>query len=207
MVVDIGRTLALAAALSLDSVLAGAGLGCTGIGVSLRSALAAGCAGGGAVALAMAAGRLAQAFLPQSAAAAAGGAILLLVGGFKFFESSVKLFLKAAGGSRKLQFKLGGLGVLLDIYLMPAHADTDCSASLSAKEALVLGAVLAVDGAGAGLGAGLAGAAGLPAALACTGLGTMGLWLGAIAGKKAACPTLEPLGGLLLVALGLSRML
>lgn len=207
MFLQLGGAVALGAALSLDSLLAGAGLGCTGIRVPVCSALAAGAAGGAAVGAAMLAGRLAQGVLPAGAATAVGGLLLMLVGAFKLFESSVKLLLQAAGGRRKLRFRLGGFGVLLDLYLVPALADADASASLSAKEAFLLGIVLALDGAGAGLGAGLAGAGSLAVALFCTLLGAAGLWVGAALGKGAARPALEPLGGLLLLLLGLSRLL
>lgn len=198
--------LALGAALSLDSLVAGAGLGCSHIRVPVISALAAGVSGGAAVALFMAAGQLLQGFLPLWAAQTAGGIILIGVGFFKFFESSVKLLLKAAGGSRQLTFTLGGLGVLLDLYLVPAHADTDRNARLGVKEALLLGGVLAVDGAGAGLGAGLAGSGVVPITVLCTILGAAGLWAGAAIGKRASWPALAPVGGLLLMALGVSRL-
>lgn len=198
--------LALAVAVSLDSLVAGAGLGAGGVRVPFRSALAAGATGGAAVAAALFAGGRLSPFLPAAVAGYAGGAVLLAVGTYKFFESTIRMLLTAAGGGRQFGFSLGGLRILLEVYLAPDRADTDHSSLLSVREALVLGIVLALDGAVAGLGAGLSRGPALLVPVACTLLGAVGLWGGAAAGRRLSWRGAGPAGGAILMLLGLARI-
>lgn len=204
--------LALSAALSLDSLLAGAGLGSGGVRITPGAALAAGAAGGGAIGLSLLAGRAALPFLPPWVARTAGFAILFGLGAFKLFEGTIKLLLRRAGGRRQLNFSCLGLGVLLDLYLVPQHADADRSCVLTTREGALLGIVLALDGLCAGLGAGLGGAPILLVPALCTLLGALGLRLGAglgaaLSGWLLGPDALAPVSGVLLMALAAFRLL
>lgn len=201
--------LTLGFALSIDSFLAGAGLGMSKVRVPLLSALLAGLVGSAAVGVSLVGGKFLLLVLPASLAKGAGFLILFLIGAYKFFESTVKIALRHCGGSHKLDLRCGGFGILLDLYLVPEHADTDRSAVLSGKEAAFLGLVLALDGFCAGFGAGLYAISPWALLITVAAAGSLALFAGAALGQwvsDSPLPDLSPVGGILFMALAIFQL-
>ena len=139
-------------------------------------------------------------------------AVLLCLGGARLCDSALKGWIRRRQGHGAVKFTAFRLHFLLEVYADPELADLDSGGVLSAKEALLLGAVLSLDGAAAGFGAG-AGAAAASVLLA-AGL-SLALSLGAIfAGEAVGKLTAEkagidlsPAGGALLVLLAFMKLL
>ena len=201
--------LMLALALTTDSFVAGLSLGSQSIQIPLLSAAAASFVGTGCLIAALGLGGALAPVLPVQAARAVGFAVLFCLGLFKFFESSLKFFLRRQGGSRSLKFHAFGIGVLLQLYTDPQCADRDRSKRLSVGEALGLGIALSLDNFAAGVGAGLTCSSIWTAGSAALLLGTGMLMLGSRVARAAVGKfkkDLSLLGGALLLLLAFSRI-
>lgn len=201
--------IALSMALTVDSFVAGLGLGSQKIKIPAISAFAASAIGTGFLIAALGMGRILAPVLPARGAKIAGFVLLFALGMFKFFESSLKIFLRRQGGARSLRFRVFGIRVLLELYADPRTADRDFSKQLSVGEALGLGVALSLDNFAAGIGAGL----GNPPILMVSGLVLLiGMGMLLLGGKIARTAgkrikgDLSPLGGLLLILLALFRL-
>ena len=199
----------LALALTMDSFVAGLGIGSQGIQISALSAVAASFVGTGCLIVAMGLGNTLAPVLPAQAARALSFVVLLCIGLFKFFESSLKIFLRRQGGERSLKFHAFGVDVLLRLYTDPQTADCDRSKSLNVGEALGLGIALSLDNLAAGVGAGLTCSSVWTAGIAAMLLGTGMLMVGSRAARAAVGKLkkdLSLLGGVMLLILAFSRL-
>ena len=145
----------LVLALSLDAFFASLAYGAGEIRLPGKSALVVALCCSGVLAAGAWAGALWQPL--------AGGlqwlcAFLLAALGFcKICDSMLKRWVRKWGGRGEMRFRLWSFRCILCLYADPSRADADGSRSLSPREGLLLGAALSLDGAAAGVGAGLGG--------------------------------------------------
>ncbi|HHY62549.1 MAG TPA: hypothetical protein GYA11_06130 [Firmicutes bacterium] len=149
----------ISAAISVDAFGAGLVYGFRRIHAPWRVIYVVGAMSATAVAVSTWLGGVVGALFDASVAAIVGGAILVAVG--------VWLGLEGIGGwvrerpllcEGSVSVRLKPLGLVVQIMRDPEAADIDRSGTISTAEAYLLGAALALDSLGTGLGAGLAGA-------------------------------------------------
>ncbi|MFB5082851.1 sporulation membrane protein YtaF [Symbiobacterium thermophilum] len=205
----------LAAALSLDALMAGLLYGLRGIRVSPGAAAIVSGATALLLGAAMGAGAFLAARLPPAAAQQAGAAILAATGLWITAQT-----LRSHPGARRRageptprrvwRLRLGSVGIVVEILREPSVADLDRSGHINPAEALLLGVALALDSVAAGLGAGMTGFSplGLPLAAGVTSFGLLS------AGSRLAGHLPLRLGGrwaalhgVMLALLGLYRMM
>lgn len=184
----------LAVAVSIDGF--GAGLAC-GIGrvkIPVLSIVLMGLAAGGAVLCSMLIGSLVGALLAPVLAKIIGGLLLIGFGLLMVWHLG------------KEEDKGGLLGLLNE----PSQADADHSGSISAREAVILGLALALDGFGAGFGAALAGfsplATGLAVAVTKILFVSSGCKLGYMASGTQIAQQIKVLPGLIIIGLGVLKI-
>ncbi|MFO7172365.1 MAG: hypothetical protein DIU70_005260 [Bacillota bacterium] len=214
---------ALALALSLDSLAVGLVYGGRRIRLPALGLLLAGGVSAAALALAMAAGALAGTGLGALWSRRLGAVFLMGAGGYALWQArhsarggqnSRPAPPPAAGGGEegavwRFTWRTRTLRLAVTVLREPAAADLDASGNISPPEAILLGLALAADSFAAGIGAGLAGFS--PTLLpALAGLSTAGsLYLGSrlaarLPGRRDG--RWEWIHGLVLLALGLIRL-
>jgi len=206
----------LAAALSLDALVAGVLYGLRGIRVPPGAAAIVSLATALLLGAAMGAGRVLGTRLPPAAAERAGAAILVLTGAWITVQTlrSRPAAKARAAKARPLhkvwQLRLGSVGIVVEILREPSAADLDRSGHINPAEAVLLGVALALDSVAPGLGAAMTGFSplGLPLAagaasfvLLCAGSRLFGRLPLMRSGRWAA------LHGVVLTLLGLYRMI
>lgn len=199
---------ALAAALSLDAFFAGMGYGASGVRITRAAALAAAGCCAGVLAAGMLLGGLLEPLLSASAARWIGTLTLALLGCGKIGGGALKKRIRQADAGQ-VSFRLLDFRCILRVYADPGKADADSSRSISPAEGLALGAALSMDGAAAGLGAGLAGG-NLPAVLLVFAMTAALLAGGAALGRRmrqAGKGDADWLAGGILLALALARLM
>lgn len=155
-------------------------------------------------------GKAAGRFLPSGFSCALSFFLLFVLGLIKLFDGSAKALLRKLGRrARRLSLSVAGLHFIMTVYADPEAANGADEAVLSPREALSLGAALSLDGAAAGLGAGIL-CLPLPftvlLSLAAGGAAVAGgTLLGNLAARKLKL-NLSWLSGLLLIALAFSRL-
>ncbi len=206
---DLLPTTALAAALSLDAFFAGMGYGASGVCLTRTAALvAAGCCAG-VLAAGMLLGGWMEPLFSAQAARWAGAAALALLGCGKIGGGALKKRIRRADAGQ-LCFRLFDFRCILRVYADPAKADADSSRSISSREGLALGAALSLDGAAAGVGAGLTGGNCSLAALSVFVMTAALLAGGAGLGRRlrqAGKGDMDWLGGGLLMALAVAKLI
>lgn len=184
----------LAIAVSVDGLAAGVACGLKGVRIPLSSVALMGAAAGSAVLISMVAGALVGRVISPRLAVLSGGMLLILLGLF--------LLLQAGKGEEQ--------GGLMGLVHNPARADADHSGSISAREAIILGVPLALDGFGAGFGAALAGfspaATGLAVAVVKIIFVSAGLKLGQMA-RSLPLKEIKALPGLIIMVLGVLKII
>ncbi|HWI64290.1 MAG TPA: sporulation membrane protein YtaF [Symbiobacteriaceae bacterium] len=211
---------ALALALSLDSLSVGLLYGVRGIKLSWTAMLVVSLASGLLLSAAMGGGEVISRYLPAAYAQRLGALLLVGVGLWITYQTWRNHGRPAVepppapsppdGPLAVWRLRLGSIGVVIEILREPGAADIDHSGHISLTEACFLGVALALDSVAAGLGAAMAGFSpvGLPAAAAAGSLGLM--LLGSRAAKLIPFKLEGPwamLHGVVLVALGLYRMI
>ena len=161
---DLIQMTALAAALSLDAFFAGMGYGASGVRLTRAAVLAAAGCCAGILAAGMLLGGWLEPMLAAGTARWIGALTLALLGCGKIGGGALKKRIRRADAGH-VSFRLLDFRCILRVYADPAKADADLSRSISLGEGLALGAALSLDGAAAGLGAGLTGGAGSLTAL------------------------------------------
>lgn len=183
----------LALAVSIDGLGVGFACGMGRVRISFLSLILMGTAAGLAVLVSMLAGSLAGVFLNSFYAEALGGLLLIGFGLLMLVQS------------RKADNRGGLLGLLDN----PSRADIDHSGTISAREAVVLGIALALDGFGAGFGAALAGfpplVTGAAVALTKVILVSGGVELGHLASGSKWVRKLKVIPGVIICALGILK--
>ncbi len=208
--------LALAVALSLDSLGVGVAYGLRRIRVPGSLYLIVAACSGALMGLSMLAGGSLSGCLTPVLARRAGGLILVAVGLWQVLQGWQGYRQSLAGpgdaglpGPRQLaKLDLRALGLVVQILVEPATADLDRSGVIETPEALALGLALGLDSLGAGFGAAMAGydLAAVPiVALTCAAFVRLGL---AAAGRAAVDRALRKaffVPGVLLIVLGALR--
>jgi len=156
-------------------------------------------------------GALVSPFIPRHITSFACFLILFMLGMIKIFDSTVKALIRKQSSLQKdFRFSAFNLKFVLRVYADPREADLDSSRILSPAEAGYLAIALSADGLAAGFGAGLTEADHVLIVLLSLLFSAAAMMLGACAGKKIAkklALNLSWMGGLLLIALGVTKLL
>lgn len=208
--------LALAVALSLDSLGVGVAYGLRRIRVPWSLYVIVGLCTGTLMALSMGLGSHLSGYLSPLVARRTGGLVLVGVGLWQLYQGwqTYRQRLGAPEGDdagkphQVLKLDLRALGLVVQILVEPAAADVDRSGQIDSKEAIALGLALGLDSLGAGFGAALAGYGGavIPVVAVMCGLF---VWFGLVAARSALSGLSRKanlLPGFLLVTLGLLRL-
>lgn len=209
----VAQLIALAVALSLDSLVAGVAYGLKGIRVPNVALAAMAVVSMLVLALSMGLGRGAGALMPEAVARILGAVLLMALGAFVLLKSWLETgHAKGDRDGHIAAIRLAGLGLVIQILRDPAAADVDRSGDLTVAEAIALGFALAIDAFGAGAGIGVATRGWLPWLLPpLVGLGAAGLLAaGHAAGRYGIRQELRGrityLPGWILLALGLLQL-
>ncbi len=136
--------------------------------------------------------------------------ILFLLGLAKFFDSTIKLYIKRHNQlNKELKFSVFNLQFMLNVYANPEQADINASKTLSPKEAVYLAIALSVDGLAVGFGAGLVAVNHLLVILFAFVADTIALTLGCRVGNKVVEKTvlnLSWLSGIVLIGLAFLKL-
>lgn len=152
------EALILASALSVDALIACFAYGSRGIRIPVRSVITITLVCGGILLISLLIGRWSAPYIAERFIKIICFATLFLLGVTRIFDSSLKNWIrKKEDMSEKLRFSVFNLNFILNIYANPHIADIDRSRTLSAGEAAALSVALSLDGAFAGIGAGLMG--------------------------------------------------
>lgn len=208
-------TILLAFSLSIDALAVGLSLGTGGIRVS-RPARWVVCILAAAVAfLSMQAGSLLTQLLSPMVAKVIGGGVLLLIGLWMIASGLVKSSLEhspAAEDTPVFEVAFRSLGITLRILKSPQSSDIDRSGVIELSEAFPLGLALSMDMLGTGIGIGALGAGSWLLPLAVGAFQALFLYIGELAGRRAATRfqkgqgTASLLAGGVLVFLSLLRL-
>ncbi|MDO4540371.1 MAG: sporulation membrane protein YtaF [Syntrophomonadaceae bacterium] len=199
-------------AVSVDGFVAGLAYGVRKIRIPVFSLLVVALASAAAVSVSMLCGNV-VAYLMSPELATSVGAILLMAVGLYFFMGFCRERIRALADSSEplLSLELKPLGVIVNILKDPEIADFDSSGVISFKEALFLGAALAMDAFGAGMGLAMTGA---PILLTAAGVGMVkfilmntGIRMGHMLEKERMRPWLMLLSGGVLFLLGILEIL
>lgn len=216
---DTVSMIALAMALSLDSLTVGLLYGVRGIRLSWVAMLVVSMASGLLLSLAMGGGRVVARWLEPGVAQRLGALLLVGVGLWITYQtwrnhrSPAAVEPAPAAGDGPLavwRLRLGSIGVVIEILREPGAADIDHSGHISLTEACFLGIALALDSVAAGLGAAMAGFSPLGLPVAAAGGSLVLMLLGSRAARLIPFKLDGPwamLHGVVLVALGLYRMI
>ncbi len=204
---------ALAVAMSLDSLGVGVAYGLRKMRLPYVFYLIVAVSAGGLMALSMLAGNHVSGFLSPTFARRAGGMILVAVGLGQFYHGwlSYRQRLSPNGPPRQiLRLGIRSLGLVIQILVEPAVADLDHSGDISAAESWALGLALGLDSLAGGFGAAMAGypLTVIPfVAVGCAGFVRLGLGLGRtrLAGPLARKGFAIP--GAVLMLVGFLRLL
>jgi putative sporulation protein YtaF len=150
-------SLVFAVTLSIDSFFAGSTYGMKNIKISWKSQLILTAAASLALMLSMTFGGIVEKILNPVVAKYFGALILSVIGLWSLISAFKDQNLKNGKKNIIASFKIRPIGVVVKILREPALADADESGAIDPKEAVLLGAALALDSLGAGFGAAAAG--------------------------------------------------
>lgn len=205
-----------ALALNLDSFGAGVAYGARQIKVPLLSLVIISLISVAAISISMLGGQILLSLIPVSLAHRFGGVLLLLIGFWVLFQTrrgehrKEKEAHQENSVTRMLEIHIRPLGLAIQVLREPDRADLDNSGVISPREALVLGAALAMDAFGAGFAVSMLGFS-ISITAAVVGLGHFLLtFLGIIAGRTIITSRvgrqLTALPGCILILLGLFKI-
>lgn len=201
---------AIAAALSVDTFVAGFAYGTRQIRLSRRAALVINLICSAIVGLSLGLGSLAAMFIPAGVQRRLCFGVLFALGLIKLLDGITRSAIRRYGNlDGQLDFSLFSLRFVLHVYADPAAVDLDHSQSISVSEAASLALALSLDGAAAGFGAAM-GEASIPAvviaSLAANQISLlMGSWLGERLSRRLNM-SLSWLGGVVLLLLAFSKL-
>lgn len=157
LISEIGSTLLLVTALSIDTFTVSLLYGSSKVKLSLASIVVINVISTLLLTASLLAGIAAKQYIPEAITKWICFAILFCVGFSKLFDSSIKALIKKKQFfCKKIAFSISGLYLVLNIYADPNNADIDKSHDISVKEAIALALALSIDGLGVGFGAALA---------------------------------------------------
>ncbi|MHB8928208.1 MAG: sporulation membrane protein YtaF [Bacillota bacterium] len=213
-------SIVLAFAISLDSLGVGTAYGMRRVRVPIPSIILISLTSGAVFALAMAFGRLVSTIAAAHLARVSGSLILIGLGAWVLFQAWAERAALNGHPGEDGRVELASLyvrsaGLVIKILRDPMAADVDRSGTITQPEAAVLGLTLALDSAGAGFGAALAGWLPLwtPLLVAVTGFTCLSLGLVAASRAMARSTALVErrlagfIPGVVLLCLGFWRLL
>lgn len=204
--------LAFALALNMDALGTGVAYGIRQIRIPFLSLLIISGMSVITILFSMLAGHMVSQLVSPVFAHRLGGVILLLVGIWILVQSIQEV--KSEGDSEPertvMQIRIRSLGLVIQVLREPSKADLDHSGIISAREAVLLGAALAMDAFGAGFAVSMLGFSPSLTALV-VGIGHIILtYAGLLIGKYFACSCLgrqlAMLPGCILIALGIFKI-
>lgn len=95
--------------------------------------------------------------IPETAGNIMGFITLLLLGLVTLFKDIIKNLLRQSENGKRICFKYGGFGLVVEICIDGLKADTDNSKIITYNEAITLGVALSLDSLVSGVGAGFLG--------------------------------------------------
>mgnify|MGYP006277387897 CR=1 FL=1 len=213
--VNLLPVLILSLAISLDGFVAGITYGLKGIKINLLAILIISIASGVMLLFSMICGSWLTTLFSGIWATKIGGLLLVLIGCWLLYQSTREVLgdnQKVENWPRKIfTFEISSLGLIINILQEPVKADLDYSGTISKQEAIILGAALALDAFGAGLGAAMAGYNILATAIFVITfkfiLLKAGIWLGTNTTADYSKRNLKLTPGLILIVLGLLKLL
>jgi len=213
---DLLSYILFALALNLDSFGAGMAYGAKKIKVPLLSLFIISLISMVAISVSMLGGEMLLAFIPVSLAHRLGGFLLLLIGLWVLHQARRGEYQTGKAPRRDnnltgmIEIHIRPLGLAIQILREPARADLDSSGVISPREALILGAALAMDAFGAGFAVSMLGFS-ISISAAVVGLGHFLLtYLGIIASRTITTSgvgrQLTALPGCIFISLGLLKI-
>jgi len=220
--VELLSIIAFATALSLDGFGVGISYGMRKIRIPVLSLVVISLTSSTAIGLTMLFGHFVSQYISAEMAEIIGASILILVGLWILLqtwskkESYIQPGEKSVGEHNPecqtiLDFKIEAFGLVIKIMREPTVADFDKSGFISVKEALLLGAALAMDAIGAGFGAAMTGFTPLLTPLIVGIVKFLMVSLGVMLGRRYAVNWLgnraAVLPGWVLILLGVARVM
>lgn len=204
----------LALAISLDGFVAGITYGLKGIKINTLAILIISIASGIMLLFSMVCGAWLTVLFPALWAERLGGLLLVLIGCWLLYHSLEERLVNESEESswpREIfSFEISSLGLIINILQEPVKADLDYSGTISKQEAVILGAALALDAFGAGLGAAMAGYSILATVILVTSakfiLLKAGVYLGTNTTADYSNTNLKLTPGFILIILGMLKL-
>ena len=193
----------LAAAVCMDTFFAAMGCSISGIRIPKRCAALISVIGSAFLGVSLLGGQVLASLLPESVCRYGGAAILCVLGGVQLAKEGLKALFR----SKKPHIKRKALGLVIEICFDETLADTDGSKTLSVREAVTFAAALSLDSLVSGLGAGIGAGWIFPCLGLTLVLGFVLTLSGAALGMTCSRRHLQWLGGCMLIALGICRVL
>lgn len=204
--------LAFALALNMDALGTGVAYGIRQIRIPFLSLLIISGMSVITILFSMLAGHMVSQLVSPVFAHRLGGVILLLVGIWILVQSIQEAKTESDSELERtvMQIRIRSLGLVIQVLREPSKADLDHSGIISAREAVLLGAALAMDAFGAGFAVSMLGFSPSLTALV-VGIGHIILtYVGLLVGKYFACSylgrQLAMLPGCILIALGIFKI-
>ncbi|SHE31961.1 sporulation membrane protein YtaF [Desulforamulus putei] len=206
---------AFALALNMDALGTGVAYGIRKIRIPFSSLMIISGMSVLTVVFSMTAGRMVAQLISPGFAHRLGGILLLLVGIWILVQSIREARREDREDGRELertvmQIRIKSMGLVIQVLREPSMADLDRSGVISAREALLLGAALAMDAFGAGFAVSMFGFSPILTA-AVVGIGHILLtYAGLLLGKYFACTgigrQIAMLPGCILIAMGILKI-
>ena len=211
MLFSIIEAAALAAALSLDSFVAGFAYGSNNVKISFLSVQIINIICTGVVGLSILAGTLVRDCIPTGLTTGLSFFILLMIGLFKLIDGWMKAFIRRhTNFERQVEFSVFNLRFILSLYADPEQSDADDSKSISATEAVSIALALSLDGLAVGFGAAIGNANGFLVVLWSLLTNTIFLLSGCLIGRKIARQVrfdISWIGGIVLILMAFVRII
>lgn len=197
------RACLLAAAVCMDTLFAAMGCSMSGIHIPKRCAALISFIGSVFLGVSLLAGQLLESLLPSNACRYGGAAVLCIIGGVQLAKEGLRALFRA----QKPHIRRKALGLVIEICFDETLADADGSKTLSLGEAVTFAAAMSLDSLASGMGAGIGSIWILPCLGMTLVLGFALTLLGAAIGTRCGTRRLQWLGGVMLIALAVVRLL
>jgi putative sporulation protein YtaF len=204
-----------ALALNMDAFGTGVSYGVRKIKLPLGSVAIISSMSIAAITVSMTAGQIVSSVISPTFAPRLGGLILLSIGTWALIQSLAEKRKKLAGPGNDepqtvIQIRIKLFGLIIRVLREPHRADLDSSGVISPKEAVLLGAALAMDSLGAGFGISMLGFS-IPLTAMMVGINHItltyiGLYAGRSMGNSTLGAHLAVLPGCILITLGLLKI-
>lgn len=147
----------LVLAVCIDAFFAAFSYGNNGVRITFWPAVIISSIGTAALTVPLMFSDIISSYISRQTSSILGFSVLMILGVVSVCKEFLKKMLRKNDNRRKLSFRRGGIGFVIEIYMEPSKADTDSSNCISCSEACVLGIALSMDSMAAGIGIGLLG--------------------------------------------------